>query len=110
MLELSDPSIMGIRMDLDQMCYLLNMSNLDIHLIFRNLTNMVMMFNPKPALIISTVFSFPVPNTDNKKMLMIPKLHAPIAFGPVDIGSMKAQDATRVAGSMKKRGLTWRQF
>ena len=34
-------------------------------------------------------------------------LISPIAFGPVDIGSMKAQEATRVAGSMKNRGFTW---
>ena len=27
------------------------------------LTSIVMIFNPKPALIISTVLSFPVPNT-----------------------------------------------
>ena len=28
---------------------------------------MVMMFNPKPALIISTVLSLPVPNTDSEE-------------------------------------------
>ena len=31
---------------------------------FGKLTSMVMIFNPKPALIISTVLSLPVPNTD----------------------------------------------
>ena len=36
---------------------------------FQDLTSMVMMFNPNPALIISTVFSFPVPNTDIKQTL-----------------------------------------
>ena len=30
----------------------------------RKPTSMVMTFNPKPALIMSTVFSLPVPNTD----------------------------------------------
>ena len=34
---------------------------------FQDLTSMVMMFNPNPALIMSTVFSLPVPNTDIKQ-------------------------------------------
>ena len=34
--------------------------------ILGKLTSMVMIFNPKPALIISTVLSLPVPNTGGK--------------------------------------------
>ena len=94
---------------------------------------MVMMFKPKPALIISTVLSLPVPNTDRdgdgwkkelsgkivtKKVLRILVdtqcimywTVAPMAFGPVDIGSIKAQEATRVAGSIKKSGFTCSLF
>ena len=46
----------------------------------------------------------------NTQYILYRVVYTPIAFGPVDIGSMNAHEATRVAGSMKKRGFTCHFF
>jgi len=54
------------------------------------ITANVIRFIPSPTFIISTVLRFEASNT--------------IALGAVETGSMKAQEAVRVAGNIRNRG------
>ena len=54
------------------------------------ITTIDKMFNPRPALAIWGMVSWPLAST--------------LAFGPVPDGSIKAQDAAMVAGTINKYG------
>ena len=55
-----------------------------------NIKSMAIRFNPKPALAICGIVSWPLAST--------------LALGPVPEGSMKAQEAAIVAGTIKRKG------
>ena len=54
------------------------------------INNMAITFNPNPALAIWGIVSWPLAST--------------LALGPVPDGSMKAQEAAMVAGTIKRKG------
>ena len=55
-----------------------------------NMKSMAIRFNPKPALAIWGIVSWPLAKT--------------LALGPVPEGSIKAQEAAKVAGTIKRKG------
>ena len=55
-----------------------------------NIKSMAIRFNPNPALAIWGIVNWPLEST--------------LAFGPVPDGSMKAQEAAMVAGTIKRKG------